>query len=1586
MREPAKREERPARDGRLARLLADVRQRLIETGTRNRLVHAARFGKRGKSIDIFDERSDDTFHILLRSAKPMRFSADPSAIESTARDEPVLTRRWAGEIDPERYTDQLLQTRLGPDKLHKRLLGLAREAKTLEEEQGINALYMALGFLRWYEDEASDVIREAPLVLLPVSLVRNPRTSLYEVVAREEDLLTNEPLKRRLQDEFNIRLPEIPESDDWSPSDYFASVADAVSPKPRWTIEPDGMQLGFFSFAKLLMVKDLEPENWSEGGILDHPIVAGLLQEGFEAEAEDFPDDSRLDSLFAPADLVQIVDADASQTLVIETVRKGRNLIVQGPPGTGKSQTITNIIAAAAHDGKRVLFVAEKMAALNVVHDRLKKAGVQDICLELHSRSANKKQVLAELERTLEASSAFPANGLDTAELTQLRDRLNKVAAVMHQPIGETGFTPYQVLSTLIGLSETNLTPPDIEVEGIANWSRQDRDAVLQAVGALAKLTEKAGPRLAHPFYGVGNTKLLPTDIQRLLPKLENLVNALGKARDMTQLAGRSVGSRADPSQISAEGLSAVVRHIAALSPLAAPFAAIFAAQGGSAQARALIEAGRAFQRQRASAGPLFIGPALAAPIDHLRQRLAAGHSLLGRLSGEYRSGSAELSSLLTGSLPKSQPDRVALYSQLVDLQQAGRRLAELKQTGAAWFGPHWRDEDTDFESMSEAADWVSRLLSLAVELNPSAAVQLRQNEPQQLLALSGHVESLGQTAMRLMEDIARQLAVDVETVFSHGKLPDVPFDLLSQKAQIWLDQIDRLEEWSQLDTADAALRALSGSSIADAVSAGYLLPEQASDTVRYLHAEALYRQFAAGESWATQLTAEEKAEMVASFKALETARRRATARMIRGNHVASIPRGGMGAMGIVRGEIGKRRAHKPIRRLMSEAGAVIQQIKPVFLMSPISVAQFLPPNRLEFDLLVIDEASQIRPEDAFGAIARSKQIVVVGDKEQLPPTSFFDKVVSNDEDEPPDDEDENPAPPLTAAAELESILKLCDARGLNSKMLKWHYRSRHASLIEVSNDEFYKGELVLFPSPSMSRETDGLAVRRVMGAYDRGGKRNNPIEAEAIAQAVAAHARIFPGRSLGVVTFSTTQRDQVTYWLDKLRQTDADLDAFMREGRDEEFFVKNIENVQGDERDVIYISVGYGPRTAGSRLDSMAFGPISTEGGERRLNVLFTRARYRTEVFVSFQSGDIDLARSRSVGARVFKRFLQYGETGVLAEPRALGADPDSEFEVAVADVVRAMGHAVDLQVGSAGFKIDMAVHHPERLGQYMLAIECDGATYHSAVWARERDRLRQEVLEELGWRFHRVWSTDWFHRRSDEVRRLQTALRDAVNHVPHRPVEPADPEPEPYVVEEEPGEDVKPAPSSGRQLPEYVLADFPIPFGQEPHEVSIRELAPILQRIIEIEGPIHQEEVARRLAGLFGKQKAGSRIAASVSTALRHLKSVNREILAKDEFWCTTTQLVDVPLRNRSRAPLSLRKASMLAPIEISAAIRTVLDENGALPWNEIARAVAFLFGFQRTGPEFRPAIEPIAEEMLRRGEIVEGAAGISLAPTAS
>ena len=445
--------------------------------------------------------------------------------------------------------------------------------------------------------------------------------------------------------------------------------------------------------------------------------------------------------------------------------------------------------------------------------------------------------------------------------------------------------------------------------------------------------------------------------------------------------------------------------------------------------------------------------------------------------------------------------------------------------------------------------------------------------------------------------------------------------------------------------------------------------------------------------------------------------------------------------------EAGKKK-HLPIRQLIRKAGNALQALKPCFLMSPLSVAQYLAPGEIEFDLVVMDEASQIRPEDALGTIARGRKIVIVGDPNQLPPSRFFD--VNVDEDEEAEE---------SIVDDTESILNVC-LKQFPYRRLRWHYRSQHESLIQFSNERFYKGDLIVFPSPKPDSREFGVYSNFVENPSYRNGR--NRSEAEIVVQNIVHHYRRHRNKSLGVVAFNKKQADEIQLLLDRMRSCDPVIDELISEHESKEpLFIKNLENVQGDERDVIFISTTYGPEKNGGPV-FQRFGPVNSEDGWRRLNVIATRAKQRVEVFTSMRPTDIRVGENTKRGVKEFRNYLEYAATGkVLDSGTSTGREPDSEFEEAVGKVLNDLGYEITPQVGVAGFFIDIGVKHPDRPGEYLIGVECDGAAYHSAKSVRDRDRLRQEILESKGWHIHRIWSTSWFHTRSAEIERLKQVLK---------------------------------------------------------------------------------------------------------------------------------------------------------------------------------------------------------------------------------
>ena len=447
----------------------------------------------------------------------------------------------------------------------------------------------------------------------------------------------------------------------------------------------------------------------------------------------------------------------------------------------------------------------------------------------------------------------------------------------------------------------------------------------------------------------------------------------------------------------------------------------------------------------------------------------------------------------------------------------------------------------------------------------------------------------------------------------------------------------------------------------------------------------------------------------------------------------------------LIRHESQKKTRHIAIRHLLDRASAAILALKPCFMMSPLSVAQYLKPGHFQFDVVIMDEASQILSEDAIGAIARSAHkngsAVIVGDPKQLPPTRFFQKVVDGNDGDDGDDGDGG----TVAVQEMESILDavIPDAT-FQTRRLTWHYRSRHESLIAFSNHHFYDSKLILFPSPQATSTELGIRYKKIDGCFN---EKHNKEEAAVIVEEAADILRQHPEESLGIVAMNNPQQEEIAARFEQMLKDNPLLQKIYEDkAKTTPVFIKNLENVQGDERDVILISMTYGPQQPGGRV-YQRFGPINSNEGWRRLNVLFTRAKKRMHIFSSMNAADILTTADSKKGLRALRAFLDYCEKGHLHQNIITHKAPDSDFEIAVMDALAQYGYQCEPQVGVNGFFIDIAVKNPHREGHFLLGIECDGATYHSAKSVRDRDRLRQEILENLGWEMYRIWSTDWFN-----------------------------------------------------------------------------------------------------------------------------------------------------------------------------------------------------------------------------------------------
>jgi very-short-patch-repair endonuclease/DNA polymerase III delta prime subunit len=1872
-----------------------ARRELLDLSARNRLISTPRGSSPGRKIEIVDERSEEIFRILVRERKAMSFLAGAGEDDNDENDgtipaplaQPDDKASDDGTPDP-RHTNLRLQTRLTSERLQHRLLDMYFDAQTYEQEQGVSILYLALGFLKWFESPNSDKPRYAPLLLIPVELERASAASRFHLRYRDEDVTTNLSLQAKLKAEFAIALPDVPEMEEISPTAYFGAVAQAVEDQPRWEVLRDDMVLWFFSFAKYLMYRDLDPTSWpAHAPLVGNAMLSSLLGDGFVSEPPLCGEGDKIDPLIPPANMVHVTDADSSQAIVIEEVRRGRHLVVQGPPGTGKSQTITNLIATAVREGKKVLFVAEKMAALDVVHGRLVNLGLGALCLELHSHKANKKSVLDELARTLALGRPRLHTSVERLEALQAATaRLNRHAEVMNTPEAPSGLTPYEIIGRLSelygrGVEASNLGLADLESWTGAHFRDRCRDIkdlqaqlsatgpprdnpwrgvnrlepILQpefrefldhlglAIGSFAAIAEattgleetlglpprensttRDAERLAQFAIRLNNappldrTRIADAAWEASAPEIGRLVEHgrnLAESRYREQYRGletlRDSLVRSGPPNIHpfrgvkravplAEGqsggllgqISEAIESLRAVLEVACqleevlrieprPAASLNDIQQLAQLALRIVKAprldrshlthsvwdtsrdrvaevvkqGQAHAATRAELDGKVAEVAWQTDLNAARRHIAGrGGSLFRWFNRDYREAVVTLKGILKGKLPSGLSERLHLLDAVISVRATARTLDEespLAQVGCDAFGVDWKGSKSAWGHLAEIVAWDGECRAAGLA-HDHRSVLSRLDQPEVCRAPLNILSSRLRPSFDRLKTLLEPLDLDSSVAFGTDSVQTVPINVLNDRLRQWLERPECLSHWIAYqsarraveriglghiassihegkETAPAALqnlqetfhqelaRDIAGSRAAqaspespapeqieaqstsveglwlvafgsewkgilsdwtalaaivnwdrecreaklawdhrhhlstlaslavirghlrtliaclkavggqfqtlvtplnlnvpeafgsdafgripirellsrlrnwrdapeglsrwigyqmrrrrlnasglgplvEALHEGRLPAEAAVDQLRVSYYQSLVRDVFRRHTVIAEFDGQTYEQWVEEFRKLDLARIATARGEVATAHYDAIPRHASGGeMAVIRREIEKKRRHKPIRQLLKEAGAAVLAIKPVFMMSPISVAQFLEPGSASFDLLLIDEASQINPVDAFGALARAKQVVVVGDDKQLPPTRFFSTMLDEGAAADAPEGDLN-------AGDLESILGLCVAQGMSQRMLRWHYRSRHHSLIAVSNHEFYENQLCVVPSPTTITALHGLHFRPVPGGiFDRGKTATNRVEARAIADAVIEHARRFPRRSLGVGAFSVSQRDAIRDELEALQREHVELAGFFSPGRPEPFFVKNLENIQGDERDVIFISVGYARDESGYM--AMNFGPLSLQGGERRLNVLISRARECCEVFSSITADDIDLQRAKSRGAAAFKTFLQYAATGVLDTRAPTGGDFDSDFERQVAHALRGHGFEVHRQVGTAGFVIDLAVVDSNKPGRYLLGIECDGATYHSSRSARDRDRLRETVLRDRGWQIHRVWSTDWFHRPGEQLLRIVAAIEKARHEADtDEEVDAAQDEtmPETDIERAEPSDERNGAADDAWVIP-YVEAMLEVPSDTPIPETTPSILAGIVAGVVEIEGPIHREEVARRVTSLWGQQRTGARISDAISKAFE--VALSSEILRAEEEFVVHRDQTIVPVRNRaSVASTHLRKPEMIPPTEVRQAILQLATQQIGLRSSEIPPLVAKALGFKSSGPKLKELIDRVLEGMIQ------------------
>ena len=1378
------------------------KRELLDLSFHNRLINLT--PRAAYSLAI-PEEIQGAFEDMLHAGTRFSLDVDGGLASTQARrgvsygtelDPPILSERL---VDDHRVT-----INIDEDSYTRALQKLANSARTVLEETGSNNLYLTLGTLHWRSDKRDLV---SPLVLIPVTLTSKARGTKFEIALDETGSSTpNHSLLQRLAHDLELSIPglEDPESDEAGIDldQAFQAVRNALTEHRLPFHVETRVHLGLFNFGGFRLWKDLE-ENWR--AVVANPLVKHLVETPAEPFEDPATDDTRrdLDELVAQLPTT----ADASQAEVVAEAVSGRTIVVEGPPGTGKSQTITNLIVQAMVEGKRVLFVAEKQAALEVVSKRLAAAGVSDLVLNLHDVSLRPTAVKSKIRSALDLEATFDEEGLAAdrralearhQELVHYRDALHtKNSASMSMYSSHTRelangaeIPPLQVPASVV---------PTLDGERIG--------AVLSGLTEVAAASRAVVPRPDHPWRMFGG----PVD-QGIEGPLVEALHALYRGAMSTPPEHRElVGSLTSPAEANAladllsdQGLPwQLVEEIA----LPRWEQAVLALEAGLGQLRARPWGILEFYRPDVITGPL----------DEVRTALSeARTAILGR-RGKMRRALGPLARWEQPGRNLADEDLEHGVNELLALRDATARISHMVASvpGLTGVPPYALLDPRAEEHLRRQIAGLrsARDTRSSITDGPLAEAAARVS-PAERARMAHHLRNLAGPWQHAIELVRGQWPVP------EGQMP-LPH-LLTTLGKGSAEELTPrgLGLWMDLERAVAPLRQVGLGVTAEQVLDGAVDPVNLpvafdKGLARASFAERLDR----GNLHAFDGASHDR--LIDTYDALaqrvrEGARSAIRSRIIAHREAFSTPTSRRRASDLRREVSGRARAPK-IRPLIGRYGEVISRAMPCVLVSPESAARFIPLGEPMFDIVVFDEASQITVASAVGAMGRGRSVVVVGDSRQMPPTRFAQLASATAEEL---DEDET-------VPDEESILGECVSARVPRHWLNHHYRSRTEELIAFSNERYYEGRLATFPGPGTALEDAdllapgtrraGVRMRRVEGEFLRTGAprkmlRTNPVEADAIVEEVVARFRKATGEpSIGIVTFNMQQRDLI-----ETRLREDGTDEILESLDDPDgLFVKNLENVQGDERDTILFSIAFSPNERGEV--PLNFGPLNREGGERRLNVAITRAREEVVVFSSFEPSQLHAERSSSSGLQDLRDYLDLAARGVTS----LGAANQQNGAVDrhredVADALRARGLQVHTGIGLSSFRVDIGVGPAD--GNLVLAVMLDGLSWAGRGTTVDRELLPRSVLTGVaGWpAVERVWLLDWIERRDEVLDRLVARIETTVEDLASAAT---DAEAQDVVTD--------PEPEDGEGLDEGTHSDEPVA-ADEPAAGAEAEEAP--------------------------------------------------------------------------------------------------------------------------------------------------------------
>ncbi|MDN3495208.1 DUF3320 domain-containing protein [Planococcus sp. APC 4015] len=1582
--------------------VAQWKNALLDLSLRNRLIN---FGEKGGYSLAVPQPAVAAFEDLINARAPVTLL--PSDRVPTIEKERGI--RWGRELPEELRASLLLDRKqvfvdVTDAAYTTRLRALAYKARTIVEETGANNLYLAFGMLQW---TFNDRTLRSPLVLVPVTLESVARGQTYRITLDEAGESTpNYCLLEKLRVSFGIDIPGLanPARDD-SGIDLraaFAATRHALAQaKLPFTVE-DSVDLSILQFAKYRLWRDLD-ENWQ--ALASNALVSHLVHTPTVAFEDPVPAPPATD-LDALGNAVPVA-ADSSQLDAVAEAVADRTFVLEGPPGTGKSQTITNLLAHSLANGKRVLFVAEKRAALDVVKQRLEGVGLGPFCLDLHDKGARPSAARAQIKAAIDAFARPDAAALKASleAAAASRGSLKRYADRLHSA-NAAGLSLYSARTQLLA-SAPDVPTLEVATKYVAAASEEQLEAVRARLRALPETADLAHPAARHGWGFVDLSPDRTTDARALHIAAEAFDRALEAAvaagADATMLHAASSPQHlerwAGVARAPRFGLDAVdafhTRTLSGEVPLLL---------------RRLDDVDAAQPAWFATLAPEALDLDTTAIHDEATAADASGffgrkrrrRAALARFGSTLRvdpkqfppAGIAELAAAVVQTKEEVATLRASLLSMPIPLADPG-------------WSPYREGSVAPVRSQLGWAAWLAGALSadggdIAVRDGLRAFYRATSTDgslAQSLTSLATTLRQLtdllpgGEHALTSWADENGWVTAWVASRAQRNTTTAEPVS-----ADRWIAFLHALEPLREQGLLAARTQLLTGAVAADVASLAFDKGVAQASTMERAESQALVEFDVSAHNRTierfTSSAASIRSELPRWIPAEILAKRRID------------PSYEGGAMGELKRQLGRQRGGMSVRSLFENFGELITQIAPCVLMSPESVSRFFPARAEMFDIVVFDEASQIRVADAVGAMGRGRSVVVVGDSKQMPPTSFAEIGTDIETESAPD-----------VVADEESILTECVQARVPSKWLSWHYRSQDESLIMFSNHAYYESRLSSFPAPwgaereSVGGDDHGLSLVRVDGRFNRSGRgrdlRTNVVEAAAIVDEIARRFADSPSRtpSLGVITFNAQQR--------------ALIESLLREHADERLgkalderdgvFVKNLENVQGDERDVILFSVAFSANDRG--FVPLNFGPLSRAGGERRLNVAITRARRQVILYASFDPSELRAEHTASVGIKHLKGYLELAASGVESETDSAQRQAIVDrHRDEIADELRYRGFAVRTDVGLSDFRVDISVASAADPAQPLVAVLLDGENWRARRTVADRDGLPVEVLKGLmRWPgVERVWLPEWLQQREATLSRIEASVAAAEIELLHRGDSDGVSVPVPVPVQTPAIVDPAVAlEAADVALLRQVMADDPA--HAAPHEARhphLREYVPfepklsgttetldrlpstaaservrsVIRQVVDREGPVHKVRLAKLVASSFGLSK----VAAARSEAI--LRCIPPELLRagdRTSVWPTALDPDEWREVRRSRSGDG-RNLDHVPLEEIANAMLVVAELGGGMNDEDIKREALSIFGGKRLTAGISARLDEALGVALHSGRIKAGPAGLWVAAT--